>query len=99
MAASAAPSGSSTSHTPAPAVDRISLATSDRNLVLAACADATLRLFDVRAARSPVLMLAPFRQPVVGAVFEPAGKPGVIVAGAWLFGWFFAVYVDVCLCV
>jgi hypothetical protein len=58
---------STTSSSPSPgssplAVDRIVLGTADPLLLLAACADATLRLFDLRASRTSALVLAPFRQ-------------------------------------
>ncbi len=76
---------------PAPHVDSLHLGVADPNLLLAACSDLTLRLFDVRAPRGPALVLAPFKGQLAGVALEPAGRPGIIVAGAcavlWVLAW------------
>eukprot|EP00798_Chlamydomonas_sp_ICE-L_P020688 gene20688-27484_t len=65
---------------PAPSVERIVLGQVDPNLLLASCSDSTLRVFDVRNARSPAAVMQPFKQSCAGVVFEPAGRTGVVVA-------------------
>ncbi|KAF5835275.1 hypothetical protein DUNSADRAFT_7637 [Dunaliella salina] len=52
-------------------------------LLVAACSDATLRLYDVRTGNAgPAMMLQPFRQPPAGVAVEPAGKPSIIAAAS-----------------
>ncbi len=66
-----------------PAVDSLHLGVADPHLLLAACNDHALRLFDIRAPRMPVLTLMPFKAQIAGVALEPAGRPGIIVAGMY----------------
>ncbi|KAL6745996.1 WD40-repeat-containing domain protein [Haematococcus lacustris] len=75
------PSAATTGTMPVVAVDRIMLG-SDPSLLLAACNDATLRLFDIRASRVAAMVLAPFKQPPAGVAFELAGRQGIIAAAS-----------------
>lgn len=65
-----------------PSVERIVLGQTDPNVMLASCHDAIIRVFDVRNNRAPVLQLQPFRQPPVGIVYEPNGRPNLLVAAS-----------------
>ena len=65
-----------------PSVERIVLGQTDPNVMLASCNDAVIRVFDVRNNRAPVLQLQPFRTPPVGIVYEPNGRPNLLVAAS-----------------
>ncbi|GAX72618.1 hypothetical protein CEUSTIGMA_g74.t1 [Chlamydomonas eustigma] len=65
-----------------PCVERIVLGQTDPNLLIASCHDAVIRIFDVRNNRSPALMLQPFRQAATGVVFEPNGRPNIMVTAS-----------------
>ena len=65
-----------------PIVERIILGQTDPNLLLAACHDAAIRVFDVRNNRAPVMTLQPFKHPAAGVVFEPNSRQNLLVAAS-----------------
>jgi WD40 repeat protein len=57
------------------AVERLSTASEDPHLLLAACSDRMLRLYDIRApSAAPALTMQAGRSAPVGLVYEPAGQ-------------------------
>lgn len=63
------------------AVDRLSCAQSDPQLLLTSCSDGTMKLFDLRASITPALSIHAGKGGLAGMVLEPCGKPGTIVTG------------------
>ncbi|GFR43035.1 hypothetical protein Agub_g4039, partial [Astrephomene gubernaculifera] len=61
-------------------VEQLLLSSLDPNLLAPVCTDGTLRVFDLRSATSPRLVLQPLgRSPLAGAVLEPGGRQGLVV--------------------
>jgi hypothetical protein len=67
------------------AIEKLSVAQSDPQLVLSSCSDGCLRLYDIRAP-SPVATMAIGPTPLAGMVLEPCGQPGSIVIGESAIG-------------
>lgn len=63
-------------------VERIALSACDPHLLLTACSNGCVSLFDVRTASQPVMSFEPFRQSMAGVVMEPNGRQGLVVTGS-----------------
>ena len=61
----------------------LSCGQADPHLLLCACNDNLTRIFDLRASKTPSIVLQPhqFKTQLAGLVFEPNGRSGIIVSG------------------
>eukprot|EP00798_Chlamydomonas_sp_ICE-L_P024029 gene24029-9606_t len=68
----------------APSAEKMVLGQVDPNQLCVSCSDSTLRIFDLRNARSPTAVMQPFKHSgkCTGVVFEPAQRTGAVVAAS-----------------